>query len=89
MESGERFDEKIKIVNIICNFSESEYRENGKKLNEESTDQKSEYDIMISCSREDKDLVNQIHQFLTDQGLHIWFKPDAPSEQGKSIFLYL
>ncbi len=50
---------------------------------EVSNDQyKCKYDITISYSHADKDIVHKIQQFLANEGYNIWFERNHNNEQG-------
>ncbi len=50
-----------------------------------SDNRKYKYDMMISYSDADKDIVYRIHQLLTDQGYNIWFDRNHNQRQGKTM----
>jgi hypothetical protein len=46
------------------------------------------YDIMISYSYADKDIVHKIQQFLANEGYIIWSERNDNNEQGNMRTLY-
>jgi len=50
-----------------------------------SDNRKYKYDMMISYSDADKDIVYRIQQLLTDQGYNIWFDQNHNQRQGKTM----
>jgi len=50
-----------------------------------SDNRKYKYDIMISYSDADKDIVYRIQQLLTDQGYNIWSDQNHNQRQGKTM----
>ena len=50
-----------------------------------SMHQKYKYDIMMSYTQNDRDIVYRIQQYLADHGLHIWFDRSRYQKKGKMI----
>ncbi|CAF0834713.1 unnamed protein product [Adineta steineri] len=50
-----------------------------------SVHQKYKYDIMMSYTQNDRDIVYRIQQYLSDHGLHIWFDRSRYQKKGKMI----
>ena len=67
---------------------EVEFRKNPKQSIEDNNDQQYKYDIIISYSYDDKDIVHQIQQYLVNQGFNVWFEDKNLHGQSKSIQVF-
>ena len=67
---------EVREIVIRADGKEEVIIKNHRQASIEQAERVFKYDIMISYCHADKDLVHQIHRFLSDQGFKIWIDLD-------------